>query len=215
MARSLGCLRPFRLRRMRLGTLTGWFPWTPRSPALISTRPAPVKRGRPYRNGTRSRPRTIPWRTDDQDSPRLRRPRPSAGLRRYRGQYQRLHAVRAGPRADQGSPPRPRPTAQQARSPPGRQGVQQSRHTQLPAETWHPAHHPGTIGPAGKPPPSGQQRRQAACFRQGALQTAQRRRALFQRVKAVPSHRHPLRQDPRILRSSTHHRVTPDVDMTL
>lgn len=215
MERSRGCLRPFRLRRMRRETSTGWFPWTPRSPALISTRPAPVKRGRPCRNGTRSRPRTIPWRTDDQDSPRLRRPRPSARLCRHRRQRQRLHAVRAGPCADQGSPPRPRPTAQPARSSPGRQGIQQSRHTQLPAETRYLAHHPGTLGPAGEPPPSWQQRRQTARFRQGALQTAQRRRALLQRVKAVPGHSHPLRQNPRILRSSTHHRVTPDVDMTL
>lgn len=33
--------------------------------------------------------------------------------------------------------------------------------------------------------------------------------------EAVPGHRQPLRQNPRILRSSTHHRVTPDVGITL
>lgn len=67
------------------------------------------KRGWSRRNGTRSRFRTIPWRTDDQDSPRLRRPWPSARFCRHRRQHQRLHAVGAGPRADQGSPSRPRP----------------------------------------------------------------------------------------------------------
>ena len=134
-------------------------------------------------------------------------PRPAVSMQMSRVPFPRS-ALR--PQADAGG----RPAGHRSVKP-GRQGVQQPSHPQLPAETRHPAHHSRTLGPAGAPPSAREQRRQTSRFRQGALQAAQRRRALLQRVKAVPSHRDTLRQNPRILRSRHHHRVTPDVDMTL
>ena len=80
--------------------------------------------------------------------------------------------------------------------------------------TRHHPHHPRTRRPAPQPAPTRQPRRTPAGLRQDSLQAPQRRRTLLQPPQAMARHRHPLRQDRRVLPSSRHPRITPDVGVT-
>jgi hypothetical protein len=95
-----------------------------------------------------------------------------------------------------------------------RQGLQLQGHTHLAAATEHPAHHPGTVRPGPQPAPTRQSWRTSAGLRSRGLQAAQRRRTVLQPPQAVARHRHPLRQDRRVLPSSRHPRITADVGVT-
>lgn len=74
--------------------------------------------------------------------------------------------------------------------------------------------HPGTGRPDPQPAPARQPRRTAAGLRQTPLQAARRGRTPLQPLEALARHRHPLRQDRRVLPSSRHLRLAPDVGVT-
>ncbi|MEU6415974.1 transposase [Streptomyces spiralis] len=65
-------------RRTPPGPATGWSRSTPPSSAPTSTQPPVEKGAAPAGRTGRSRPRPIPWRTDHEDPPRLRRRGPAS-----------------------------------------------------------------------------------------------------------------------------------------
>lgn len=88
-----------RPRPTRLAISTGWSRSTPPSSAPTSTPPPPAEKGEPPAGQTgRSRPRPIPRRPDQQNPPRLRRPRQTPGHppHRWPTPRRRLCATLAG-----------------------------------------------------------------------------------------------------------------------
>lgn len=68
--------------------------------------------------------------------------------------------------------------------------------------------------PGPQPTPARQPRWPATGLRPHRLQAPQRRGTVHQPPEAVAGHRYPLREDRRILRSSRHPCITPDVGVT-
>ncbi len=145
-------------------------------------RPGASLRGHEEGNGEppagrtgRSRPRSIPRRTDHQNSPRLRRPRPAprhpADTRPTARQHLRTPAPRTHPRPAN----RRRTTTLQARPGHRGQGLQLPRLPRLPTQTRHRTHHPGEDRPATAPSQPRTSRRPTTGIRPASLPSPQRR----------------------------------------
>lgn len=132
-------------------------------------------------------------RSDLQDPPRRRRRLSSHVPPAHAGTVGRRTADDRGPGPD----PSSAATGRKAPDPAGprqrRQGIQLPPKPALPAKTQHPAHDPGTEGPAGQPPPQGQQRGQARHLRPRPLSATQRGRADHQPAQELPRGRDALR----------------------
>lgn len=113
---------------------------TPRPCGPTSMRPGPEKGALAGRGD-----RPVPRRADHEDSPRLRRTGPPAGLHPDRWERQRLHPVRAGHGPHQRQPVRAWPAQDPARASRRGQGLLVHEDPLLPAQTRYKAAIPERI----------------------------------------------------------------------